>query len=340
MIQLTTTSEKLQILPGTAGDLDIAADAVDISGTTVTVPTIAPVNLTTTTTTDIVPVPAASTARRIKYLGVRNTHTTVTTTIIIQKVASVTVELIKVTLLPGWELIYNGGTWFVYDANGAVITGPTAGRYLRTTVKTSGTTFITGVDTDTIVVEMVGGGGGGGGCTSVGSAASGAGGGGGGAYAKKVFDVLPNTSYACVVGAAGAGVSGAAGANGTASTFTVGATTVTAPGGTGAPVATTGTGLKAYVGGTGATIATNGDLNLAGQPGHYGVTLIVTGAIVASGSGADSALGAGGLGLIVVGNGNPATGFGGGGGGAATGASAVRTGGSGSAGVIMIEEYT
>lgn len=341
MISLSTTSEKLQIIPGTAGDLDISADAVDISGTTVTVPTIAPINLTTTTTTDIVPVPAASTARRIKFLTVRNASTTVTTTIIIQKVASVTVELFKCTVLPNWELVYNGSTWFVYDSNGAVVTGPTAGRFLRSTTLTSGTSFTTGVDTESIRIRMVGGGGGGGGCTSVGSAAAAAGGGGSGAYAEKVFDVLANTAYAYVVGAAGNGVSGAAGANATASTFTgPGPVVVTAPGGSGAPVGTAATTLTARAGGAGGAVATNGDLNSTGSAGLPGVVLIVATPIVASGRGADSQFGSGGLGLVAVGTGNAGTGFGAGGSGAATGASTVRTGGNGTAGVIIIEEYT
>ena len=87
-------------------------------------------------------------------------------------------------------------------------------------------------------------------------------------------------------------------------------------------------------------ISTNGDVNIAGSPGQYGVTLIVAGPIVASGKGGDSPLGSGGLGLVVVGNGNAATGFGSGGSGSATGASAVRTGGDGKAGVIIADQFS
>lgn len=340
MIQLTTTSEKLQVTPGTAGDLDITADAVDIDGTTVTVPTIAPINLTTTTTTDFVPAPTGTIKRRIKYIGIHNASATVTTLITITKVASVTVDLFTCTLLPKWKLICKEGVWFVYDANGAVVTGPTGGRYLRTTVITGGTTFTTGADTETIRIRGVGGGGGGSGCTSVGSAAAAGGGGGSGAYAEKTFDVLPNTVYSLTVGTAGAGVSGAAGNNGGSSTFVVAATTVTAPGGSGAPVATAATTLTARAGGAGGVIATNGDVNSTGSPGVGGHTLIVATPIVNSGKGADSQFGSGGLGIVAVGNGNNATGFGAGGGGSATGASAVRTGGNGTAGAWIVEEYT
>lgn len=342
MISLNGATEKIQIVPGTTGSIDAQADYVDLSGTTVTPGSNQINDSTASTATDLVGSPAASTSRRVKYLGIRNLSTTVTTTMLVQKVATgpVTIELLKVTLLPGWALVYNGSTWFVYDDKGAVVTGPMPGRFLRSTPLTSGTVFTTGVDTESIRIKLVGGGGGGGGCTSVASAAAAGGGGGSGAYAEKTFDVLPNTNYTYAVGAAGTGVSGAAGNNGGNSTFTVGATTVTAPGGGGAPVATAATTLTARAGGAGGTIATNGDVNSTGSPGMYGVVLIVATPIVASGKGADSQFGSGGLGLVAAANGNNATGFGGGGGGSATGASAVRTGGSGTAGLIIVEEYT
>lgn len=344
MIQLDGTNEKIRATPGTTGTIDghaVWADLLD--GADTVQPGSAEPSLTTGgTPVDIVASPAASTSRRIKFLGFRNRSTTVTSTVMVEKiVAAAVTELHKVTLLPGWELVYNGATWFTYDSNGAVVTGPTAGRFLRSTLLTAGTTFTTGVDTDTIRIRVQGGGGGGGGCTSVASAAAFAGGGGGGAYAEKVFDVLPNTNYTYAIGTAGAGASGAAGTNGGSSTFTVGGTTVTAPGGTGGAQAVAANALKAFAGGVGATTASNGDVNQAGPPGHHGCTLIVTGPVGFSGSGADSVFGAGGIGLVsAVGNGNAASGFGGGGGGSATGASTVRTGGNATAGCIIVEEYT
>lgn len=341
MIQLDGTNEEIRATPGTTGTIDVHSAWVDLSGTTVT-PGSSEVSLTTGgSVITVVASPAASTQRRLKYQSYRNRSTTVTSTLMTEKlVAAAVTELFKATLLPGWELVYNGATWFVYDQNGAVITGPTAGRYLRTTVLSAGTTFTTGVDTESIRIRLVGGGGGGGGCTSVGSAAAAAGGGGSGAYAEKTFDVLPSTNYTYAIGAAGTGVSGAAGNNGGNTTFTVGGSTVTTPGGTGAPVATAATTLTARAGGAGAAIATSGDLNSTGSPGQAGNTLIVATPIVKSGKGADSQFGSGGLGLVAVGNGNAGTGFGAGGGGSATGASAVRTGGNGTAGCVIVEEYT
>lgn len=342
MISLNGTTEKIQIVPGTAGTIDAQADYVDLSGTTVTPGSNQIDDSAAATATDLIASPAASTSRRVKYLGIRNKHATVTTTMLVQKIATgpLTIELFKCVLLPGWLLVYNGSTWFVYDDKGAVVTGPTGGRFLRSTQLTSGTTFTTGVDTETIKVRLVGGGGGGGGCTSVAAAAAAAGGGGAGAYTEKVFDVTPNTNYTYAIGAAGTGVSGAAGNNGGNTTFAVGATTVTAPGGSGAPVAVAATTLIAKGGGAGGTTPTNGDVNVPGAPGDYGITLIVATPIVAAGNGGSSDLGAGGLGIVAVGNGNNGGGFGGGGGGSATGASAARTGGNGVAGCIIVEEYT
>jgi hypothetical protein len=163
VISLNGTTEKIQIVPGTAGAIDAQGDYVDLSGTTVTPGSSQIDGSAATSATDLIPAPAASTSRRVKYLGVRNTSTTVTTTMLVQKIATgpLTIELFKCVLLPGWELVYNGATWFVYDDKGAVVTGPTGGRYLRTTVLTAGTTFTTGVDTETIRIRMVGGGGGG-----------------------------------------------------------------------------------------------------------------------------------------------------------------------------------
>jgi hypothetical protein len=341
MIQLDGTNEKIQATPGTTGTIDCHASWVDLSGTTVTPDSLESSITTAATAVDVVTSPAASTQRRIKYLGFRNRHATVSSTLLIAKlVAAAVTELFKCVLLPGWGCIYNGATWFVYDDKGAVVTGPTAGRYLRSTVLSAGTSFTTGVDTETIFVRMVGGGGGGGGCTSVAAAAVAAGGGGAGAYAEKTFDVTPNTAYAYAIGAGGAGVSAAAGGNGGSTSMTVGGVTVTAPGGTGAPQAVATTTLTAKAGGAGGAIATSGDVNEGGAPGEYGVTLIVATPIVASGNGGSSNMGAGGLGIVAVGNGNNAVGPGGGGGGSATGVSAARTGGNGAAGQIIVDEYT
>jgi hypothetical protein len=240
----------------------------------------------------------------------------------------------------GWAVYEDGEGWDVYDGSGRLQSSVGPGRYLRTRVFTSGTSFVTSADVSTIVCRLVGGGAGGGGCTSVASAAAAAGGGGGGSEAEKTFSTGPSATVNYVIGAAGNGVSGAAGANATATTVTFGGVTVTAPGGTGGPVATATTALTARLGGAGGVLSTNGDVNGAGQAGAPGVILIVTGAIGVSGAGGSSMFGGGGNGIVAAGNGVNALGFGAGGGGALTGASAVRTGGNGTAGLLVVDEYT
>jgi hypothetical protein len=291
------------------------------------------------TVVDLVPVPGSSTQRFVKTISIFNADTAAATVTVRYNNNATLRTIRKVVLQVGETLEYNG-QWNVFDATGSVKTAQSGtGRWLRTVVLTSGTTHTTGPQTTSLFLRMVGGGGGGGGCSSLASAAAAAGGGGSGAYAEKTFVVTPSTNYTYAIGALGAGSSGAVGGNGTSTTFAAGGVTVTAPGGVGGPLATAATTLTARAGGAGAAISTNGDLNSTGSPGVYGVVLIVTGPILASGKGADSQFGSGGIGLVAVGAGSAATGFGAGGGGSATGAAAARAGGNGTAGVIIVDEY-
>lgn len=341
MILLTSTNDKVQVITGSALNTDVHASYVDLSAGPTVTPDRKNTLITTAATTDVVLAPAASTQRNVKTLTVRNRDAAASQVVTVRHTdGTTTSELFKTTLLAGEQLIYSEGGWKVIDAAGGIKSSDRVGRFLRTTIIQNGTTtFTTGPDTIGIFVRMVGAGGGGGGCTSVASAAAAAGGGGAGGYAEKYFTVTPNTVYTVAVGAGGAGASGAAGNNGGNTTFAVGATTVTAPGGTGGPVATAAVSLTARAGGAGGAVATNGDVNSAGAPGEYGVVLIVATPIVASGNGGSGPFGGGGVGLVAVGNGNNGAGFGAGGGGSATGASAVRTGGNGTNGLIVVDEY-
>lgn len=347
MIYLVSTSDKLQLTPSSTATLEVRADFIEmtVASGILQDATVVPGNQRTAfsaaTVADILSAPATNRVRHLKYLTVRNTDATGANTVLVEVVnAAGNVDLCNVTLQPGeWLTINEQGTLFVYDTNGGVKTSSATGRWLKTTVLTSGTSFTTQLATTAIFVRMVGGGGGGGGCTSVASAAAAAGGGGAGGYAEKTFVVTPNTAYTYAIGAAGTGVSAAAGNNGGDTTFAVGATTVTAKGGSGGPQAVASTALTARAGGAGGTASTNGDLNASGAPGEPGQVLIVATPVVASGNGGSGPFGGGGLGLVAVGNGANATGFGAGGSGSATGASAARTGGNGTAGVIIVDEF-
>ena len=205
-----------------------------------------------------------------------------------------------------------------------------SGRLLRAPqILTSGTSYTTPADCNSIYVELVGGGGGGGG-----GSVSSAGGGGGGAYAAKYFAVSPSTAYTYAIGA-GATTDGGSGGN---TTFTVGATTVTAGGGSGGGTSGSIPPTSAS-GGAGGT-ATNGDINVTGGSGGRGFTSgsyanVVTGNGGASGLG----FGCGAQSAYTSSNsllsGSNGSGYGGGG----SGAINNGAGGDGTAGVIRIWEY-
>lgn len=336
---LLGTTDKLQLVTSAAIAVDVSAHFVD-SGAPPTPQNPQLTAITTATTTDIVASPAAG-QRNVQSLLARNKGATSNDLTVVIDRGATDNELFKATLQAGETLSYLDGVGFqVKDANGAVkVAQSGSGRWLKTTVLTAGTTFTTGPETKSIFVRLQGGGGGGGGCTSVASAAGAGGGGGAGSYAEKTFTVAANNNYTYAIGALGAGVSGAAGAAGGSTTFAVGATTVTAPGGSGGTLGTAATTLTARLGGAGGAISTNGDLNAAGENGEPGFVLIVATAIGHGGNGGGSVFGKGGIGVIAAANGNAAIGYGAGGGGALTGASAVRTGGNGTAGIIAVDEY-
>jgi hypothetical protein len=341
VILLVSTTDKLQVVTTTTANIDVHASFTDYNGSVVT-PGRTNSNISTATTTDVVASPGASVQRNVKSLVVKNTHATASNTVTVRHTdGTIVVQLIRYTLLAAEQLLYFDKDGFVIiDAAGGRKTAPMTGRYLGSTVKTTGTTFTTGLQTNSIFVRLMAGGGAGGGCTSVASSAGAGGGGSAGGYAEKTFAVLPNTAYTCAIGLGGTGVSGAAGNAGGNTTFTVGGVTVTANGGLGGTTTASAATLTASLGGAAPAVSTNGDLNSSGEPGGVGIVLIVATPILASGKGGSSQLGPGANGITAVGNGPAApVGFGGGGGGAATGASTVRTGGDGAPGVIIVDEF-
>ncbi len=203
---------------------------------------------------------------------------------------------------------------------------------------TAGTTYTPTAGTGRIIVELWGGGGGGGGCNNAAGCAGG--GGGAGGYARYTFTGVVNANYTVAIGGGGAGNSGAAGSAGTNTTFTNGATVVTAYGGAGGAYTAGSNGVKFMAGGAGGAVSANGTVNGAGMPGSYGQTNSNT--IVNSGFGGSTSLGGGGVGRAsTTGAGNAAVAnTGSGGGGAATIATgSAYAGGAGAAGRIIVQEF-
>ena len=240
----------------------------------------------------------------------------------------------------------------IADANGTLQSWvSSAGRYISTTVLTSASgNFTTNPATTKIKIRGVGGGGGGGGAQGSSNALNGsaAPGGGSGSYSEWVGNVAGNTAYAYVCGAGGAGGAnnGASGANGVNSTFTIGATVVSAIGGyLGAGVLTRKADVPVVTaGGVQAPIGANATLAMGGNPGSPS---FIIGNCVTSGCGGGSPLGsgAGGITQVTASNGswNGVVGLGygsGGSGGASAGNNtAGGTGGNGANGCWIIDEY-
>jgi hypothetical protein len=121
MLLLTTTSDLLQIITGSAISTDIVASFVDITTSTFT-PGSQQTNTTTATTTTIVAAPASSTQRQIKMLSVTNRSTTTPQTVTIQKSSTTAYNVTGgITLQPGEVLYYQDGIGFsVRDINGQI----------------------------------------------------------------------------------------------------------------------------------------------------------------------------------------------------------------------------
>lgn len=229
----------------------------------------------------------------------------------------------------------------VLAAIAAAVAGiPTSGRFSKVTVLSGGSgTFVDQPTTTVRIVDLWGGGGGGGGANGAfppGSLAAAAGAGAAGAYCRKVI-VGPASSYAYTVGAFGAGGGGgpgAAGGAGGATTFG----TLTAPGG-GGGVGSLGVLVDGFVGGGVSGLATGGDINGQGDPGGGG--MVYGGATVAvGGKGGSSSIGSGGDQV----NNGPGLAAGGraagGGGGGSIAPAPPSPGGAGTAGLIVVYEFS
>jgi hypothetical protein len=338
MILAATTSKLVVILAGAKTSLDcpFVASWVDITSTAST-PGESDGVTNGITQADVVVAPAGSTQRYIKYLSIFNGDTGSITPTVSYSANGTLRTLAKVTLAIGETLIFDG-SWKVLDAVGAIKTAMSGtGRLLASYVKSTGSSHVTGPQTTSIRLRMVGGGGGGGGASfsspNMGFGAGGA----SGAYAEKIFTVTPNTAYAYAIGAAGTAGANTGGTGGTGgdTTFAVGGVTVTAKGGLGGVGQAAAATLDAALGGAG-VISTNGDLNSGGDPGRNSTRF--SGILGSSGAGGTSQFGGGGAARKTNGAGIAGFGFGAGGGGAAA-VSASAVGGVGTLGCIVIDEY-
>lgn len=125
MLNLSTTTTKLQLITGSAGDIEVTPSWVDLSTSTflptgVGGGTLA--SITTAATTDIVAAPAASTVRNVKHLSIFNRSGSVSNLCTVDQTDGTnTCAQAQVTLLAGERLVFDEcGQWTHYDSNGGV----------------------------------------------------------------------------------------------------------------------------------------------------------------------------------------------------------------------------
>jgi len=241
------------------------------------------------------------------------------------------------------DLVYFNGTKMVRLAKGSVgesfVQGassvPVWMASHQCEVFTSNGTFTVPANVTRVKVTVIGGGGGGGGVASnVDEVAVAGGGGGGGCAIEWLTGLTPAADITVTVGGGGAGGAntGENGATGVTSSFGAYCSASGGAGGkfTGSTVAAGETALGGSAG-TGA----NGDLNIAGQPGDYGI--VRSNVDCNGGNGGGTVLGGGAAGARSPGAGVNGGAYGGGGSGGASENANDRAGGNGAAGVVIVE---
>jgi hypothetical protein len=118
MLLLTSVSDIIRVVTGSAADVDVHADWVDNASGVITPERKNTAPITTAATTTVVPAPAASTQRNVKSIYIHNTSATVTTTVTVQHFDGTNnVDLVNCTLLPDEHLnLDENGTWYHRDA--------------------------------------------------------------------------------------------------------------------------------------------------------------------------------------------------------------------------------
>jgi hypothetical protein len=278
----------------------------------------------------------ASTTAFIKSIHVVNNDTVTRTAQYFRGGTAAANAITSVVTIPigGMAIYEDGYGWSIYDAVGKLQASTGSGRYLRTRVFTSGTSFVVSTDATSIFCRLQAPGGGGGNCTTAATNSAAGGGGSSGGYAEKTFTVTPGATVTYTVPAGGASATA-----GTNATVVSGGVTVTAMGGPAGLVCAVAAPPLVTLGGAAPAVATNGDVNASGAPGAIGYCEAA--ALAGSGEGGSSLFGGAGTGRKTQGVGNAAVGYGsGGGGGCILSGGAAVAGGAGSAGILIVDEFS
>lgn len=121
MLNLSLTTDKLQVITNAAANVDVHASFVDLNTTTSAVtPDRQNTAISSSTTTDVVAAPASGVVRNVKTLHVRNKHATLSVDVTVQFNQNATLfELFKATLRPGDVIEYVEGIGFFVITNPA-----------------------------------------------------------------------------------------------------------------------------------------------------------------------------------------------------------------------------
>src|SRR5580698_2469734 len=173
MLNLSNTSSLIKVVSVSSVVLDVHASWVDFTSPSTFAPSSGNSVINTAATTNIVGSPSGSAIRNVKSVLIANTDSANSEQITVQHYDGThTVTIWQGTLQSGDTLQYEENDGFmVIDKTGERKIAAATGRYIKTTLLTTGTSFTTSNLTNTIKIRMVGGGGGGAGCTSVASAA-------------------------------------------------------------------------------------------------------------------------------------------------------------------------
>lgn len=146
MLLLTSTSDKLQVVTSAVAAIKCRCDWIDNASGSINAGRTNTPSIVTATTTDIVASPAASTARNVKSVSIRNDHATASCQVTVQHTDGTTViPESSVNLLAGETLSMTGdGLWQHQDLNGGLYSY---------TVPAPGTLGITGTIAETMPRE-------------------------------------------------------------------------------------------------------------------------------------------------------------------------------------------
>lgn len=120
MLLLTSTSDIIRVVTGSAASVQVHASYVDNASGTITPARTNTTAITTATTTTVVPSPAASTQRNVKNLTLSNLSSTATTISVQHFDGTTSAELFSCTLLQNENLTLDErGDFHHHDAQGA-----------------------------------------------------------------------------------------------------------------------------------------------------------------------------------------------------------------------------